>query len=157
MLFCQWNLMNNGLRVSHPTWNNCRVARAVTRPTSKLAKRSDLYRQSRRLHSERNWNAMSFSAQHAVYSLKITMNRPCRRILMNFSKSLTRFHLTIDEFFNHEKYIIVNVYHSIFRRLLASLSFDRSLIDFFKIHSRCFILVQCFNFSKFTYDRNRFA
>lgn len=57
----------------------------VTRSTSKLAKRSDRYRQSRRLHSEPNWNAVSF-LQRAVHPLEINNGWWRRRTSVNFSK-----------------------------------------------------------------------
>lgn len=95
---------------------------AVTRSTSKLAKRSDRYRQSRRLHSARNWNAVSF-LQRAVHPLEINNGWWHRRAYANFSKS-TRgycFRLTIGEFFNpRARLVALQADHSIFRRLLAA-------------------------------------
>lgn len=109
---------------------------AVTRSTSKLAKRSDRYRQSRRLHSERNWNAVSF-LQRAVHPLEINNGWWRRRTSVNFSKILLAAYclrLTIGEFFNpRAKLVALQANHSIFRRFYTSFNYRRASS---KVYSR---------------------
>lgn len=138
MLFASGTPVNNGPRVSHPTWNNRTVAHVVTS------------NESDEQIGEARWSVSAISsialgaelqcsvvlARRTLHSLEITMNRRCRRTHVNFSQSLAHFRLTIDEFFNLlARDVIVTLDRSISRRLLVSLSFDY-LLNRFKIHSR---------------------
>lgn len=139
MPFCQWNPVNNGPRVSHPTWNNRTVAHVITS------------NESDEQIGEARWSVSAISPIETRNGIAMQC-RSCAACLVlaenhdeSAMSSHTRNFFTIPRSlsFNHRwifqstrEKCYCNVDHSIFRHLLVSLSFDRLSTGFFKIHSR---------------------